>query len=403
MLRSNPQDEELLEVVQNAPGAFAQFAHRWGPIPRSALQPGENDEPKPITGQCNPGSLNICNAAEEPQIPTRNFGDNKDMLSESRPAAEVPLTKSGDEIKDEGLRPSTSEVRLPVEGQRSTDLRVCESFIGHQRVTPEYKAYQKLMDQIHDSPDERISDLGEDEAPILTGERLKAKDSRDYGTRRSPIPDEWSKVQSKHQPRAKEPLRTVTYQKPIYRRHNPNAAPIGKFGTSTAANPRSRETGNKSLQTKGGFGTPRRDDYWRHSDKESRTPISWWDRQPRKRNDHVSEKKPFSGPGFGNPSKSRGSDSKPAIPVGSDQRRKEDSSFNQKKKFSEGLGDPNVRRFGGLSELDGRAKLPTRNRAYPRDRAQKPERSSGLWFSAEQEEYVYNVLVESLCRLRLGC
>lgn len=325
------------------------------------------------------------------------------MLSGSRPEVEVPQTKSEDGLKDEGPHSSTSEVRLPTEVRRSTDWRERESFIGHQRVTPEYKAYQKLMDQIQDSPDERINDLGEDEATILPGERLKAKDSRDYGTRRSPIPDEWSKVQSKHQPRAKEPLRTVTYQKPIYRRHNPNAAPIGKFGTSTAANPRSRETGNKSLQTKGGFGIPRRDDYWRHSDKESRTPIPWWDRQPRKRNDHVPEKKPFSGPGFGNPNKSRGSDSRSSIPAGSNQQRKEHAPFNQKKKFSEGLGDPKVRRFGGLSELDGRAKSPTRNRAYPRDRAQKPERCSGLRFSAEQEEYVYNVLVESLCRLRLGC
>ena len=195
----------------------------------------------------------------------------------------------------------------------------------------------------------------------------------------------------------------MNYQKPIYRRHKPNSVPNGKFGTSTVTNSQGQRTSYEAIQTKGGFGLPRRDAYWRNSNKGGRTPIPWRDGQLMKRNDHAPENKPFSGPGFGNPSKSRGSDSKPAIPVDSDQRREEHSSFNQKKKFSEGLGDPKVRRFGGLSELDGRAKSPTRNRAYPRDRAQKPERCSGLRFSAEQEEYVYNVLVESLCRLRLGC
>ena len=338
VLRSSPQDEELLEVVENVSGAFAQFAHRWGPIPRSALQPGRNGEPKSSTGQCNPGPLNTCNSTDEQQrVASKNFGQNTEVLSDPKPKAEVPQTKSEDERKDEGPHPSTSEVQLPVEIRRSTDLRGRESFIGHQKVTPGY----------------------------------------------------------------------LTYQKPIYRRHKPNAAPIGKFRIPTATNTRGQRTSYGALKTKGGFGTPRRDDYWRYSDKENRTPNLRKDSKPLRWNDHIPEKKPFSGPGFGKPNKSQGSDPRPlSLALSRPQRRKEYACFNQNKKSPEDLADPNVGRFGGLTELDGRAQSLTRNRAHPRERAQNQERCSRLRSSAEREEYVDNLIAEclrSLRSLRLGC
>ena len=374
VLRSSPQDEELLEVIENVSGAFAQFAHRWGPIPQSALQPSRNDEPKSSTGQCNPGPLNTCNSTDEQQrVASKNFGQNTEVLSDPKPKAEVPQTKSEDERKDEGPHPSTSEVQLPVEIRRSTDLRGRESFIGHQKFTPGYLTYQKLMDQIHDSPDERISDLRRNEAPILTRERHKATDLWDQGTSDSPSPDKWSKVQTEHQPRSEGSTEAgkLPYQKPIYRRHKPNAAPIGKFRIPTATNTRGQRTSYGALKTKGGFGTPRRDDYWRYSDKENRTPNLRKDSKPLRWNDHIPEKKPFSGPGFGKPNKSQGSDPRPlSLALSRPQRRKEYACFNQNKKSPEDLADPNVGRFGGLTELDGRAQWLTRNRAYPRERAQ---------------------------------
>ena len=98
------------------------------------------------------------------------------MLSGSRPEVKVPQTKSEDGLKDEGPHSSTSEVQLPTEVRRSTDWRERESYIGHQKVTPEYRAYQKLMDQIHDCPDERTSDIRKDESPPFTEDGHKAKD-----------------------------------------------------------------------------------------------------------------------------------------------------------------------------------------------------------------------------------
>ena len=184
-LRSNKDDEELLDVIENVPGVFAQFAHRWGPAQACTFQLMQSKERKAGNNKqkvCDSNPVNAASVMDGPQqLSGRKIGEYEEILSGPTPERESPETKPRDEIKDKDPCPSTSEAK-PLAKREGSNQREHESFIGHQKVTPGYRAYQKLMDQIHDLPDDGTRKSGVAESPT------SVKKTKEQGNRSAQEP-----------------------------------------------------------------------------------------------------------------------------------------------------------------------------------------------------------------------
>ena len=335
---------ELITVKELKPGAFAKYAHRWGPI-KPPGSPGTDSPGRrsgPSAGQLTqPPSILLPSAAEieRPGMePAEQHILANVASTEVEPQVEVRESESEPERELKNTQAELPAAKIGSESGLETKLET-----GPETV-PETKANEWNSDNNgweipqpaivpeHDSNAWNPNDNSWNELPKPTT-----------------VPEQWTrdwvpKSSSNDLPPKSDTV--IPEHRNFQMKTNPR--PLCDLAELERMNP---VNDNRTYRQK-----------WRGASPPERSRGRFGAVRQQRQSPNPSNRRPFSGGGFGNPS-------------------------------SSGFGVP--------SDGEERDNSPPRNRELPRNRTRNPGRNSRLRFTAEQEEYISDLLAEGFRKLRL--